>query len=69
MFQMRTGFIYAPELADLLDRAQGVIRSAASVKPGTGPKEVEGRAERALAHFFHRETRRNPVVRAAAIEV
>ena len=48
---------------------QGVIRSAASDTPDTSPKEVEGRVERALAHFFHRETRRNPVVKTVAVEV
>jgi ribonuclease J len=63
------GFIYAPESGDLLDQAQGVIRSAASVHAGTPAEEVEGRVERALAHFFRRETRRTPVVRAVAIEV
>ena len=62
------GFVYAPESGDLLDRAQDVIRSAGSVKPGTPSKEVEGRVERALADFFYRETRRSPVVRPAVME-
>jgi ribonuclease J len=62
------GFVYAPESGDLLDRAQDVIRSAGSVKPGTLSKEVEDKVERALAHFFYRETRRNPVVRSAVME-
>jgi ribonuclease J len=62
------GFIYAPESGDLLDRAQDVIRSAGSVKPGTLSKEVEDKVERALSHFFYRETRRNPVVRSAVME-
>jgi ribonuclease J len=62
------GFIYAPESGDLLDRAQQVIRSAGSVKPGTLSKEVEDKVERALSHFFYRETRRNPVVKSAVME-
>ena len=62
------GFVYIPESGDLLDRAQDVIRSAASVKPGTPSKQVEDNVERALAQFFYRETRRNPVVRSAAME-
>jgi len=62
------GFVYAPESGDLLDRAQDVIRSAGSVKPGTLSREVEDKVERALAHFFYRETRRNPVVRSAVME-
>ncbi len=62
------GFVYAPESGDLLDRAQDVIRSAGSVKPGTAPEKVEEKVERALAHFFYRETRRNPVVRSAVMD-
>ncbi len=62
------GFVYAPESGDLLDRAQDVIRSAGSVKPGTASREVEEKVERALADFFYRETRRNPVVRSAVME-
>jgi ribonuclease J len=62
------GFIYAPESGELLERAQDVIRSAASVKPGTRSEEVEEQVERALSDFFYRETRRNPVVRSAVME-
>jgi mRNA degradation ribonuclease J1/J2 len=62
------GFVYTPASGDLLDRAQDVIRSAGSVKPGTLCKEVEGKVERALADFFYRETRRHPVVRSAVME-
>jgi ribonuclease J len=62
------GFVYTPESGDLLERAQDVIRSAGSVKPGTLSKKVEDKVERALADFFYRETRRNPVVRSAVME-
>jgi len=62
------GFVYAPESGALLDRAQDVIRSAGSVKPGTLSKKVEDKVERALADFFYRETRRSPVVRSAVME-
>jgi ribonuclease J len=62
------GFVYAPQSGGLLGRAQDVICSAASVKPGTPCKEVEDRVERALSDFFYRETRRNPMVRSAVME-
>jgi ribonuclease J len=62
------GFVYTPESEGLLDQAQDVIRSAASVKPGTSCKEVEAKVERALSRFFYRETRRSPVVRSAVME-
>ncbi|MBN1581482.1 MAG: ribonuclease J [Anaerolineae bacterium] len=62
------GFVYAPESGDLLDRAQDVIRSVGSVKPGTLSQEVEDKVERALSQFFYRETRRRPVVRSAVME-
>jgi ribonuclease J len=62
------GFVFTPEAEELLSRAKGVIRSAASVKSGTAPGEIEGRVEQALSHFFYRETRRRPVVTSALIE-
>jgi ribonuclease J len=62
------GFVYTPEAADLLDRAQDVIRTAGSVQAGTSAKQVETKVERALANFFYQETRRNPVLRAAVME-
>ena len=62
------GFVYAPESGDLLERAKDVIRAAGSVKPGTPSKGIEAQVERALANFFYRETRRNPVVRSAVVE-
>jgi ribonuclease J len=62
------GFVYTPESGDLLDRAQDVIRLAGRVQSGTPAKQVEAKVERALAHFFYQETRRNPVLRAAVME-
>ncbi len=62
------GFVFTPEAEDLLSRAQDVTRSAASVKSGTSPNQVERKIERALADFFYRETRRNPLVTAAVLE-
>jgi len=62
------GFVYTPESGDLLDRAQDVIRLAGRVQSGTSAKQVEAKVERALAHFFYQETRRNPVLRAAVME-
>ena len=61
------GFVFAPEAEDLLSRAQDVTRSAASVKPGTAPDQVEKLVEKALADFFYRETRRSPVVTSAVL--
>lgn len=62
------GFIFTPEAEELLSRAEDIIRSAASVKPGTAPSEVEEQVEQALSHFLYRETRREPVVTSAVIE-
>jgi len=62
------GFIFAPESEALLSRVQDVVRSAASVKPGTAPGEVEEMVEQALASFLHRETRRKTVVTSVVVE-
>lgn len=62
------GFIFTPEAEELLSRAEDVIHSGASVKPGTAPDEVEKQVEQALSHFLYRETRRKPVVTSAVIE-
>ncbi len=61
------GFVFVPEAEDLLLRARDVVRSAANVQEGTPPDQVEDKIERALADFFYRETRRNPVVTAAVV--
>ena len=63
------GFVFVPDAEELLSQAKDVIRSAASVKPGTLQSEVEERVERALSDFFYRETRRSPVVTSAVISV
>ena len=63
------GFVFRPEAEDLLTRAQDVVRSAAMVSPGTKPAEVEKNVERALSNFFHRETRRDPLVTAAVMDI
>jgi len=62
------GFIFAPEAEELLSRAQDVVRSAASVRPGTAPGEVEEKVEQALSRFLRRETRRSPVVTVVVVE-
>jgi ribonuclease J len=62
------GFVFIPEAEELLSRAKDVIRSAASVKPGTAPGQVEEEVEKALSHFFYQETRRRPVVTSVVIE-
>jgi ribonuclease J len=63
------GFVFRPEAEDLLSRAQDVVRSAASVKAGTKPDEVEKNIERALSHYLRRETGREPIVTAAVVEM
>ena len=63
------GFVFRPEAEDLLTRAQDVVRSAATVEPGTKPSDVEGNIERALSNFLRRETRRDPVVTSAVVEI
>ena len=62
------GFVFRPEAEDLLSRAEDVIRSSASVAPGTGQGEVEEHVKKALSDFLYRETRRKPVVTAAVIQ-
>jgi ribonuclease J len=62
------GFVFVPESEALLLRARDVVRSAASVKAGTSPDEVEQRIEHALSQFLYQETGRNPVVVAAVLE-
>jgi ribonuclease J len=63
------GFVFKPEAEGLLARAQDVVRSAAMVSPGTKPEDVERNIESALSSFFHRETRRDPVVTAAVVDI
>jgi ribonuclease J len=63
------GFVFEPEAEDLLTRAQDVVRSATMVSPGTKPADVEKSIERALSNFLQRETRRDPVVTAAVVEM
>jgi len=63
------GFVFRPEAENLLTRAQDVVRSAATVEPGTKPSDVEGNIERALSNFLRRETRRDPVVTSAVVEI
>jgi ribonuclease J len=62
------GFVFIPEAEDLLSRAQDVVRSAASVTPGTAPRKVEQAVDQALSRFLHRETRRSPMVATVVIE-
>jgi ribonuclease J len=63
------GFVYAPGAEVLLAQAGNVVRSTASVRPGTPADKVEERVERALSNFFYQETRRRPVVTVAMMEV
>ena len=62
------GFVFAPQAQDLLNRAQDVVRSAASTKPGKALEEIEKQIERTLSRFLYRETRRNPIVTAVVME-
>jgi ribonuclease J len=63
------GFVFVPEAEELLARAQDVVRSAASVKRGTPPSEVEELVVQTLSRFFRRETSRDPVVTSVVLEV
>lgn len=63
------GFVFRPEAEELLTRAQDVVRSAATVEPGTKPADVEAGVERALFNFLRRETRRDPVVTSAVVDI
>ncbi|MEA3346181.1 MAG: ribonuclease J [Chloroflexota bacterium] len=62
------GFVFKPEARELLSRARDVVRSAASVKPGTAPGRVEKKVEEALSRFLYQETRRSPVVVSMVME-
>jgi ribonuclease J len=62
------GFVFIPEAEELLARAADVIRSAASVEPGTAPDKVQEQVEGALSRFLYRETRRRPIVMSAVME-
>ncbi len=63
------GFVFAPDAEELLSRAQDVVRSAASVSPGTPPHEVEKEIEQALSNFLYRETRRRPMITPVVMEL
>jgi ribonuclease J len=63
------GFVFAPEAGDLLSSAQDVVRSTVASKNGDTPEKLEAKVEQALSGFFYRQTKRNPVVTAALIEV
>ncbi len=59
---------FVPDVPELLSRAEGVIRQAASVQPGTPPQNVEQQVEQALSHFLFEETRITPVVIATVVQ-
>ena len=63
------GFVSTPDSEELLFRAQDVIRTSASVLPGTLPEEVEEHVQAALSNFLYRETRRKPIVNVAVTQV
>ena len=56
------GFLYEPEADALLAEAEEVVLSAATVRPGTPPSEVELNVQSALLRFLSREVKRTPVV-------
>jgi len=62
------GFVFLPGAEDLLARAEGVVLSAASAKPGTPPAEVEAQVQEALSRFLYHETRGRPVVIPVVVE-
>ncbi len=62
------GFVFLPGAEDLLTRAEGIISSAASAKPGTPPIEIETQVQEALSRFLYRETRGRPVVIPVVME-
>jgi ribonuclease J len=63
------GFVYAPDAEELLAEARDLVSTIASVKRGTAPDKVEEKVERALSSLFYQETKRNPVVTVALVEV
>ncbi len=63
------GFVFAPDAGDLLSAAQDVVRSVVASKNGHTPEKLEAKVEQALSSYFYRQTKRNPIVTAALIEV
>jgi len=63
------GFIFVPESEELLDQAEEVVTSAATVEPGTPAAAVEEAVRAALFGFLRSETRRRPSVTAVVLEV
>ncbi len=59
---------FVPDVPELLSRAEGVIRQAASVQPGTAASSVEQQVEQALSDFLYKETRITPVVIATVVQ-
>jgi ribonuclease J len=59
---------FVPDTPELLSRAEGVIRQAAAVQPGTPAPSVEQQVEQALSDFLYRETRITPVVIATVVQ-
>jgi ribonuclease J len=64
---MMHGFVFTPGADELVKGAEGVVRSAASVKAGTPSEEVERKIEQALSRYLYKETKLRPVVKAAAV--
>lgn len=62
------GFVFIPGAEDLLARAEGIVLSAASAKPGTPPAEIEVQVQEALSRFLYHETRGRPVVIPVVME-
>ena len=63
------GFVHAPDAGELLDQAKALVRSAADVRKGTAPRQVEEKVEQALTGLFYRQTKQKPVVTVALVEV
>jgi ribonuclease J len=63
------GFVFIPGAEDLLEQAEEVTLSAASVEPGTPSLEVERRIQSALSKYLYEETKGRPVVIAKVMEV
>ncbi len=62
------GFVFLPGAENLLTQAEDVVKSAATVKPGTSATEIETHMHEALSKFLYRETRRRPVVIPVVME-
>lgn len=57
------GFVVPEIAADLIEKAQGIIRRTVNtLKPGTSPKEIETAVRKSLSDFFYQQAKNRPEI-------